>query len=229
MSYHPSARDDAALHKRFHAKSVGGVDFALKPAPAHSVWRARDDDNSDAHVLVVGRTASAAEKRKAKEVLEVVDSELGAAEIAEADLWAAAADDGGGGADRFKVYLYVRGRKCIGLCLAERITKAYCVLNDDDDDDDDGKRCSSSVSVAETPTPALLGIARIWTCSSHRRQGVAARLLECARETFIYGMHVEKCMVAFSQPTESGGGLARGWFCAGGETEQRWAVYVEEA
>lgn len=224
MSYHPSARDDAALHKRFHAKSVGGVDFAPKPAPAHSVWR---DDNSDAHVLVVGRTASAAEKRKAKEVLEVVDSELGAAEIAEADLWADDAGGGGGGADRFKVYLYVRGRKCIGLCLAERITKAYCVLDGDDDDDD--KRCSSSVSVAETPTPALLGIARIWTCSSHRRQGVAARLLECARETFIYGMHVEKCMVAFSQPTESGGGLARGWFRSGGETEQRWAVYVEEA
>lgn len=226
MSYHPSTPDDDALHKRFHAKSVGGVDFALKPPKHHVVWRGGEGDS---HVLVVGRSAASAEKRKAKEVLEVVDSELGAAEIGEADLWADA-DDGGG--DRFKVYLYIRGKKCIGLCLAERISKAYCVL---DDRLPAGKGCSSSVSVSDTAQPALLGISRIWTCSSHRRQGIAARLLDCARDTFIYGMHLEKSMVAFSQPTESGGGLARSWFCAnprGGEeagaTKERWAVYVEE-
>ncbi|GME22052.1 Sister chromatid cohesion acetyltransferase eco1 [Neofusicoccum parvum] len=31
-------------------------------------------------------------------------------------------------ADRFRAYLYVRGSKCIGLCLAERITEAYRVV-----------------------------------------------------------------------------------------------------
>lgn len=228
MSYHPSTPDDDALHKRFHAKSVGGVDFALKPPKSHVVWRGSGEckggGEGDSHVLVVGRSATSAEKRKAKEVLEVVDSELGAAEIGEADLWA----DGDDGGDRFKVYLYIRGRKCIGLCLAERITKAYRVL--DDRLPRVGRGCSSSVSVSDTPQPALLGISRIWTCSSHRRQGIAARLLDCARDTFIYGMHLEKSMVAFSQPTESGGGLARNWFCANPpvETKEGWAVYVEE-
>ena len=48
-------------------------------------------------------------------------------------------------------------------------------------------------------------------------------------------MIVEKEMVAFSQPTESGGALARGWFGIGkedcedqGANDRHWAVYVEE-
>lgn len=227
MSYHPSTPDDDALHKRFHAKSVGGVDFAPGDKAGRVVaWRA-----DDAYVLAVNRTATAAEKRKAREVLDVVDSELGAAQITERDLWGGDDEQGG----RFKVYLYVRGRKCIGLCLAERIKRAYCVLDDDESTHTPpgGKTCSSSVSVSNTARPALLGISRIWTCSAHRRKGIAVRLLDCARETFIYGMHLEKDAVAFSQPTESGGGLARGWFRAGGRGEggvkERWAVYVEEA
>lgn len=232
MSYHPSTPDDEALHKRFHAKSVGGVDFALKPPPPHDskrvVWRAPE---GDAYVLGVNRTATAAEKRKAKEVLEVVDSELGAAEIA---LWRDSDEDvvggGGGGAERFKVYLYIQGRKCVGACLAERIERAYYVR--EDVGGAGAGAGSSSLEVESVSRPALMGVARIWTCSSHRRRGIAARLLDCARETFIYGMHLEKDMVAFSQPTESGGGLARGWFCVDGkgkEVKQRWAVYVEEA
>lgn len=177
-------------------------------------------------MLGVSRTATAAEKRKAKEVMEVVDSELGAAEI---DLWRKDDEEvGGGGGERFRVYLYVQGRKCVGLCLAERIKRAYCVV------DDGPQGGGGSVSVEETARPALMGVSRIWTCSSHRRKGIAARLLDCARETFIYGMHLEKSMVAFSQPTESGGGLARGWFCGDGRgkeggVKERWAVYVEEA
>lgn len=225
MSYHPSTPDDEALHKRFHAKSTGGVDFTLKPPPRGDqrvVWRASE---GDAYVLGVSRTATAAEKRKAKEVMEVVDSELGAAEI---DLWQKEDEEVGGGGERFRVYLYVQGRKCVGLCLAERIKRAYCVV------DDGPQGGGGSVSVEETARPALMGVSRIWTCSSHRRRGIAARLLDCARETFIYGMHLEKSMVAFSQPTESGGSLARGWFCGDGRgkeggVKERWAVYVEEA
>lgn len=209
MSYHPSTPDDEALHKRFHAKSVGGVDFGLKTS---SDRRKRVDGAGDteAYILIVDRKASPGEKRKAREVLEVVDSELGAAEIEEGVLWE------GGGEERFKVFLYVVGKKCVGLLLAERIKRAYRVL-------DEPGEGSSSVSIGESSWPAILGVSRIWTCKSHRRQGVAGRLLDCARGAFVYGMEVEKGMVAFSQPTESGGGLARGWF-GGGE----WKVYVED-
>lgn len=232
MSYHPSTPDDEVLHKRFHAKSVGGVDFTLKflrDKDKRVVWKA---DEGDAYVLVVDRKGTPTEKRKAKEVLEVADSELGAAEIEEGVLWGAVGrgeDDEG---EKFKVYLYIQGKKCIGLCLAERIKKAYRVLDDTQPSSENWGK-GSSVSISDTPQPALLGISRIWTCSSHRRQGIAAKLLDCARETFIYGMQLEKSIVAFSQPTESGGWLARGWFGADwrgeeGAPTESWSVYVEE-
>ena len=62
------------------------------------------------------------------------------------------------------------------------------------------------------------------------------------RERFVYGMRLGRGEVAFSQPTESGGWLARGWGYgkAGGEGDggmredtaksngdDGWLVYVE--
>ncbi|KAI5842428.1 sister chromatid cohesion acetyltransferase-like protein Eco1 [Morchella snyderi] len=249
MSYHPSTPDDEALHKRFHAKSVGGVDFSWAGKSGKVVWRGGGEE--DVKVLLVDRRSAHAEKRKVREVMEVVDAELGAAEIADPVLWQ---EDGEGG-DRFRVYVYVHGKKCVGLLLAERIKRAYYVLDEPTAiaatakqleqkelegeeggakaEDNNSKppsaiptctSASSSVSISSTPQKALMGVARIWTCSSSRRKGIARRLLECARSTFIYGMSVEKGLVAFSQPTESGGVLARGWF----EGEEGWKVYVEE-
>ena len=74
-----------------------------------------------------------------------------------------------------------------------------------------------------SPDIALLGISRIWTSKSHRRKGIASALLDCARGNFFYGVEVPKEIVAFSQPTESGGYLAEGWF---GE-KTGWHVYSE--
>lgn len=81
-------------------------------------------------------------------------------------------------------------------------------------------------ALSETPRSAILGISRVWVCADRRRRGIATRLLDCARENFVYGMKIEKDDVAFSQPTESGGALARGWF--GADKAHHWAVYVEE-
>ncbi|KAK4700437.1 N-acetyltransferase, partial [Phenoliferia sp. Uapishka_3] len=60
--------------------------------------------------------------------------------------------------------------------------------------------------------PTLLGVQRIWTSSTHRRQGLASRLLDFAAKRFIYGCPVDrKTGVAFSQPTCAGMRLAREW------------------
>jgi len=258
MSYYPCTSDDDALHKRFHAKSVGGVDFKptiLDAKKSKVVWRGREEEQEeDSFVLVVDRKSAAVERRKAREVLEVVESELSAGEIEEGVLWGGVkAGEEGGGGERFRVLLYVVGKKCVGLCLAERIRKAYRVVGDEVRNDVAGEMKSmvyrgSSISVScvlvffflsilcifvdnrfvhsETSRPAILGISRVWVCADRRRRGIATRLLDCAREHFIYGMEIEKDDVAFSQPTESGGALARGWF--GADKAHHWAVYVEE-
>ncbi|KAL7268200.1 hypothetical protein RUND412_009188 [Rhizina undulata] len=245
MSYHPSFRDDEVLHKRFHAKSVGGIDFLLKSSSVPT-WESTsvEGGGEKEYILRIDRKSSASEKRKAREVLEVVDSELSAAEISDDVLWSEfkSTVGNGDGGERFKIFLYIFGKKCVGLCLAERIENSYRVLESHSNTahSDSTKFTEflklnpkgSSISISPTAHSSILGISRIWTCSSHRRQGIAKKLLDAARKNFIYGMEINKSLVAFSQPTESGGLLARRWFGDKKETEKAngnfLAVYIEE-
>ncbi|CBX98099.1 hypothetical protein IAQ61_010204 [Plenodomus lingam] len=249
MEYIPSNAEDAALHRKFHAMNVGGVDFT-KPVIERfrktEVWSGGDGS----FISVIGRKDALALRNRASDVLKVVNTELAAVSIPDEELWGqagrtvfadapleelkaaktavlAAEDYYAPLVDRFKVYLYFRGHKCVGACLAERIWEAYTVLGQDDVPE---KTCelprppqSSSISISTVSEPALLGISRIWTSTHCRKQGVASRLLETARCDFLYGLKVEKELVAFSQPTESGGNLARNWF----GRQAGWHVYID--
>jgi len=255
MEYIPSNAQDAALHKEFHTVNVGGVDVSkafLKKHLPSIVWDSSKDATQpegcvEGFVMVIDRKSSRAEKNKGRQILQVVNTELSAVDVEDERLWSQMAEPNvrdeaedcpsqtllaGDGAkksrcDRFKIYLFVSGEKCIGLCLAERISKAYKVK--DENSEADGNIAdlpiskSSSISISREADPAILGISRIWTSVSHRRKGVAAALLDAVRSNFIYGMQISKAMVAFSQPTESGGRLAQKWF----EDAKNWHVYVE--
>ena len=61
------------------------------------------------------------------------------------------------------------------------------------------------------PTP--MGIPRLFVPSTHRRLGIARRLLVAAARTFIHGcpLDPEKGQVAFSQPTGSGQAVMDAW------------------
>lgn len=56
-------------------------------------------------------------------------------------------------ADRFKAYLYVRGSKCIGLCLAERITEAYRVVAPSQDTTGSQTPSTTTPAGAKSPSP----------------------------------------------------------------------------
>lgn len=129
--------------------------------------------------------------------------------------------------DRFRVHLYVRDGKCIGLLLAESITRARQVLpplpppppRDD---------CGAGTPAQPPPPPLLrvedearavaaaVGVSRIWVSREWRRSGVATRLLGVAGTG---GGGVGG--IAFSQPTQAGAALARRWF----GREAGWLVY----
>ncbi|KAI9868284.1 MAG: N-acetyltransferase O1 (Establishment of cohesion protein 1) [Trichoglossum hirsutum] len=225
MEYISSNVDDVTLHKKFHATNVGGVDLGKTFARGNEkvIWDSATTEDSEERgaaglVVVVDRKSSVADKNRAQKVLEVARRELSAVAIRDEDLWGQVAYGNEKG-DRFKVYLYVRGEKCVGLCLAERISGAKRIIARTT-----GGSKSSSVSVSNVSFAAVLGISRIWTSQSSRRQGIARRLLECAASSFIYGMSVPKAMMAFSQPTESGGELADRWF----EGIKDWGVYSEQ-
>ncbi|KAF2685615.1 sister chromatid cohesion acetyltransferas-like protein Eco1 [Lentithecium fluviatile CBS 122367] len=249
MGYVPSHAQDAALHRKFHALNVGGVDISntlCRRLEQNQVWSGGDRS----FIAVVSRKDVPSLRNKASEVLKVVNTELGAVPIPDEVLWsqirnsiAANAQAQGPGeqraqhpkqgtaehsaSDRFKAYLFVKGQKCVGACLAERIQEAFRVLGQDDALDRTGQHPadadSSSISISAASAPAILGISRIWASNLHRKRGVATRLLDSARSDFLYGMTVDKADVAFSQPTESGGQLARKWF---GE-RAGWLVYID--
>ncbi|MCJ1404881.1 N-acetyltransferase O1 (Establishment of cohesion protein 1) [Xylographa trunciseda] len=245
MDYIPSNAEDAALHKEFHSMNVGGVDMGRGFArDVTVVGRAGEGEV----VAVVEAKSALGLRNKVKRVLGIVNKELGAVDLEEGILWgkmAVATTDNkqkrtekrrGLRAgkeeeekeERFKVFLYLAGDKCIGLCLAERIHNASRVLAPEEHDASEHNAGvgvkSSSISTEAARDAALLGISRIWTSKSHRRKGIASALMDCARGNFFYGIEVPKEMVAFSQPTDSGGQLAEDWF---GE-KSGWHVYAED-
>lgn len=248
MEYIPSNTEDATLHRKFHAMNVGGVDFTkafVERLKGNHVWSGGDGS----FIAVICRKDALALRNKAVEVLKVVNTELAAVVVSEESLWsqiqtvfepenATAHADGkdkppakskraSSSCDRFKVYLYIRSNKCVGACLAERISEAFAVEDQDEaaqttDQIPSGGE-SSSISIGTFAEPAMLGISRIWTSNLHRKQGIATRLLDVARSDFLYGMTIEKDAIAFSQTTESGGRLARKWF----GKKAGWHVYID--
>ncbi|KAM6500638.1 hypothetical protein JOM56_003652 [Amanita muscaria] len=61
------------------------------------------------------------------------------------------------------------------------------------------------------PTP--MGIPRLFVASTHRRQGIASKLLTAAAKTFIHGYELDprKGEVAFTQPTGDGNAIMLKW------------------
>lgn len=223
MSYIVTNPDDVALHKKFHAQNIGGIDLGKtfiesEAFRGNTVW----EGGGGNLVVECSRKDGKALKRNVRCVLDVVNQELGAVNIEDEVLWAQVQhtkredeDIAKGGLDRFKAFLYVRGSKCVALCLVERIERAGRVLEQKD------KPANSSISVSDVKDPVVMGISRIWTSNEHRKKGLATLLLNCASENFLYGMEVRDEEMAFSQPTESGVLLARKWF--GGRAG--WHVY----
>lgn len=63
---------------------------------------------------------------------------------------------------------------------------------------------NKSISASTSDSKTIIGIRLIWVSSAARREGIAGRLVDCARQYFIYGSVVNRDAVAFSQPTREG-------------------------
>ncbi|OOF98541.1 hypothetical protein ASPCADRAFT_204286 [Aspergillus carbonarius ITEM 5010] len=211
MEYVPSNAEDLALHKKFHDMNSTGVDLGKAFMRANaSRWVYEATRFDEGYVVIVDRKASPSAKNQAKKVLEVICKELSSPTIDDEILWSqteppqhlhqnVAAEK----VDRYKVFLHMKD---------SRFQKSTTSTSGPD----------SSVTVGDETHPAIVGISRIWTSGSSRRKGIAMDLLDCVVSNFIYGMEIPKEQIAFSQPTESGKGLAQAFF---GNDE--WHVYEE--
>jgi N-acetyltransferase len=245
MTYTPTVAADTQMHDMYHNRHSSGIELGKAFLKTAMKWCYEVPHISGA-VIVVDRKLSAPARKVVVKVLEVVNKELGSVDISEEELWTQRAVPGEGDpdarkCDRYKAFMHVLDGKCVGVCMAERIGRAYKALPNTRDEgrkmefnaiesgkDDAPKSKDTAMEQPPTPTstsheqstiilsretyPAIVGVSRIWTSRTFRRKGIAKNLLECVMNQFIYGMEIERTDVAFSQPTEMGTALAKSWF-----------------
>ncbi|KAG7212865.1 hypothetical protein KM043_002218 [Ampulex compressa] len=119
---------------------------------------------------------------KVANILTVVDMDLGLADMQISEY------------RNKKVYLYIRNQSVLGVLVAEHIKTAHRMIPD---------LLELDCCTAES-TPVKCGINVVWTAMSHRRQGIATKLVNTLRAKFYYGYIMSLDDIAFSIPTPSG-------------------------
>ena len=239
MEYIPSVKEDSILHKAYCDSNVEGVDMGKVFVKDKSLKKlsCQGPHIERVQLVLVDSRGSTVSRLKAKHILDVVNTELSATEISYESLWEPLRpvqsiqtreknkeefQQSRDREDRYKVILCLLGDRCIGFCLAEKIRKAFPVLEKQSHPDSKcSTSASSSITVSKTADLALLGISRIWVSKAFRQSGIARALLGCVQSHFFFGVQIPKELMAFSQPTESGAHLAEKWF----EANKGWHVY----
>lgn len=118
-------------------------------------------------------------------------------------------------------YLYVIKKTVVGFCTVEIIRSAHRLINTTNDrktgNTEQFRRGASASSGCGTASVAqgamcrsveseraMMGVHQLWCHRIQRRSGVAARLVDAARASFVYGTAVPQHLVAFSSPTADG-------------------------
>uniref|UniRef100_A0A3B4H272 Establishment of sister chromatid cohesion N-acetyltransferase 2 n=1 Tax=Pundamilia nyererei TaxID=303518 RepID=A0A3B4H272_9CICH len=191
MVYSADNPEDNFQHTQFHQRFLDSIKFVgwKKERVVAEFW--------DGKILLVMPDDPKYAIKKAEDVRRVADNELGFQQVALSRPTQA------------KTYLFINTERLVVGCLvAEPIRQAYRVLEQPDRHKDMTKDdfmerhrawCCSTV-----PEQALCGISRIWVFSLARRQGIATRMLDTVRSTFMYGSPLTKEEIAFSDPTPDG-------------------------
>ncbi|BGP31124.1 hypothetical protein JCM10296v2_002888 [Rhodotorula toruloides] len=208
--------EDMAFHAKHHKKVVSGCDWIAGDDAKGCTIVEEAVDWGEKHggkvVMVDYPLADAVTKRKLKDVLETVDTQLSSTSLTPDQL------------AQSKIFLFVTPQRKITACaVVQRITVAHQIVSTEAKDDvgDDKKDLlrfgedQGAIFCSPTPSPTLLGVQRIWTSTSARRRGLASLILDHVAAKYIYGSPIPRERrvddVAFSQPTGKGQKLARAW------------------
>ena len=118
------------------------------------------------------------------------------------------------------IYFYVYGKLVIGCIIVEKIniTTNRVQLNSNQSSadvmikNDNTKHLNNLENIKSyddilnqnQKNRPILGIRQIWVDNKFRKQGVANKLVDCARKNFSYGLIIPRYSIAFSQPTRDG-------------------------
>lgn len=191
MVYSADNPEDNFQHSQFHQRFLDSIKYVgwKKERVVAEFW--------DGKIILVMPDDPKYAIKKAEEVRQLADSELGFQQVTLTRPALA------------KTYLFINSdRMVVGCLVAEPIRQAFRVLavpdNEKDMTKDDFMERHRAWCCSTVPEKAICGISRIWVFSLARRKGIATRLLDTVRNTFMYGSHLTKEEIAFSDPTPDG-------------------------
>ncbi|NP_001121462.1 N-acetyltransferase ESCO2 [Xenopus tropicalis] len=190
MVYAAANLEDEAQHVQYHQRLLEGIRYVgwKKERVITEFW--------DGKIIMVSPDDPKYALKKAEEVRELVDSELGFQQVSLRC------------PSQTRTYMFVSNeKKIVGCLIAEPIREAYRVLAEPPSPHSVHReplerhrawRCSTE------PEPAICGISRIWVFALMRRKAIASRLVDSVRSSFMYGSVLTTEEIAFSDPTPDG-------------------------
>ncbi|KAJ8276939.1 hypothetical protein GJAV_G00069580 [Gymnothorax javanicus] len=191
MIYSAANPEDETQHLLFHNQFISAVRYVG--------WKKERilGEYPDGKIILVLPDDPKYALKKVEEIREMVDSDLGFQQVDSNCL------------SQTKTVLFISNDKKVAGCLiAEHIQEGFRVIEEPVPEGSEGERVMFEQQRAwccsTRPEPAVCGISRIWVFSMMRRKGIASRMIECLRNNFIYGAHLNKEEIAFSDPTPDG-------------------------
>ncbi|XP_009323254.1 PREDICTED: LOW QUALITY PROTEIN: N-acetyltransferase ESCO2 [Pygoscelis adeliae] len=191
MIYTAASPEDEAQHIQHHERFLEGLRYVgwKKERVVAEFW--------DGKIVLILPNDPKYAVKKAEDVREIVDNELGFKQVS---LSCPA---------KTKIYLFVSNEKMIVGCLvAESIKQAFRVLSEPHgtapSPGQDALQHHRAWRCFTEPEPAVCGVSRIWVFGPRRRKGIARRMVDVVRSTFMYGCYLSTDEIAFSDPTPDG-------------------------
>ncbi|NWH51568.1 ESCO2 acetyltransferase, partial [Fregata magnificens] len=190
MIYTAASPEDEAQHIQHHERFLEGLRYVgwKKERVVAEFW--------DGKIVLILPNDPKYAVKKAEDVREIVDNELGFKQIS---LSCPA---------KTKIYLFVSNEKMVVGCLvAESIKQAFRVLSEPGaapSPSQDALQHHRAWRCSTEPEPAVCGVSRIWVFGLRRRKGIARRMVDVVRSTFTYGCYLSTEEIAFSDPTPDG-------------------------
>ncbi|KAF7196159.1 N-acetyltransferase eso1 [Pseudocercospora fuligena] len=132
MEYTASSAEDRKLHDKYHKQNLEGYDVGKDFVSRTKQWRKHygvfPGVKAGDTIVYLDCFDHGKRKNRGQAVLNIVQRELGAVPIPEPQIWDLKAAQYESDRDvKYKAYLYIRGTKCVGFLLVQKIGKAYRV------------------------------------------------------------------------------------------------------
>ncbi|KAH8300804.1 hypothetical protein KR059_008528 [Drosophila kikkawai] len=173
--------EEEQLHREYHnsihvLRFKGWIDEDI--VAVYPEW------GNDGRIVRLNERAPAARLERLKDLIGVVDKELGYSSYIVPKI--------------FVAFMAVRKQQIVGFCLVQPLSQAHRFIQVDGTD-----------YFSEETYQASCGVSRIWVSPLHRRGGIASKLIRAVQCHTIIGQEISMELIAFSTPTDDGRALAR--------------------